>query len=91
MELSKGEYSTSQYIASIGTKQAWKADSRNDVIDLLNEYNLYNQACTLTMSGILSLMNNRSLPHSFKDRLKRLLRKEISCQIEIRRQEEKKR
>lgn len=91
MGLTKGEYSTSQYIASISTKQSWKADNRNDVINLLNEYALYNQACTLTMSGILSLMNNSSLPQGFKERLKKLLRKEISSKIEIRRQEDKKR
>ena len=91
MGLTKGEYSTSQYIASISTKQSWKADNRNDVINLLNEYALYNQACTLTMSGILSLMNNSSLPQGFKERLKKLLRKEVSSKIEIRRQEDKKR
>lgn len=83
MPLTSGEYKTARYSANIGSKSTWKADDRDAVIELLNEFNLYTQACTLTMSGILSLLNNDSLPLAFRERLKNLLRKETSAKIDI--------
>ena len=83
MPLATGEYSTGRYSAKLSPKQNWKTSDRDAVISLLNEYGLYSQACTLTMSGIVSLLNNSALPALFRERLLGLLRKETETKIDI--------
>ena len=76
LNLTPGEYNTGRYTASIGKKSSWKADSREAVIALLREYNLYDRACTLTISGIAALLNSSDIPVDFRDKMKKLLRRE---------------
>lgn len=81
---SPGEYVTGRYSAKIGTSSSWKAIDREAVIALLREYNLYGRACTLTLSGIVSLLGSGYVPEKFKIRLASLLRKEECGKVDIR-------
>lgn len=76
LRLTSGDYNTGRYTAAISRKTAWKAESRKDVITLLNDYGLYERACTLTMSGIISLLNNMDTPAIFREKLRAMLKKE---------------
>ena len=83
LNLTAGEYNTGRYTASLGMKSSWKTDSRDAVISLLREYNLYDRACTLTMSGIVALLNSSDIPVDFREKMKKLLRREEQTTVTV--------
>lgn len=82
LKISDGVYKTKNYTAKINNKTTTKISQREEVLQLLNEYNLQSKALTLTLSGILSLLKDDTVNAEFKIKLNNLLIKESKTLID---------
>jgi len=64
-----GEYSGSQYTAQIKKSSKWEFKDREAVINVLNQFDLYQKALTLTLTGISGVLESSDLSEEARKKL----------------------
>ena len=63
------EYSGGSFTAQVKKNSKWEFKDRQAVIDVLNQFDLYQRALTLTLSGITSVLEAADLPEEARKKL----------------------
>ena len=77
------EYSGSQYTARISKRGKWEFKDRDAVINVLNQFDLYKDALTLTLTGITNVLENPGLPDEARKKLRELAVKKTAPDIKV--------
>ena len=64
-----GEYSGSQYTAQVKKNSKWEFRDREAVIKVLNQFDLYQKALTLTVTGISGVLDSDTLSDEARKKL----------------------
>ena len=64
-----GDYAGSQYTAQVKKSPKWEFRDRDAVIKVLNQFDLYKNALTLTLTGITSVLESADLPEEARKKL----------------------
>ena len=64
-----GEFSGSQYTAQVKKGSRWEFKDREAVIKILNQFELYQKALTLTLTGITNVLDSDALPEEARKKL----------------------
>ena len=78
-----GEYSGSQYIAHVKKNSKWEFKNREAVIKVLNQFDLYQKALNLTLTGITSVLESPDLPEEARKKLLEQAVKKTGMDIKI--------
>ena len=78
-----GEYAGSQYTAKVKKSQKWEFKDRDAVINVLNQFDLYQRALTLTLSGITGVLEAADLPEEARKKLLEQAVKKTGTDIKI--------
>ncbi len=78
-----GEYSGSSYTASVKKGHKWEFRDREAVIKVLNQFDLYQKAMTLTLSGITGVLESEGIPEEARKRLLEQAVKKTSVDIRV--------
>jgi putative RecB family exonuclease len=78
-----GEYSGSSFTAQVKKNSRWEFKDREAVIGVLNQFDLYRKALTLTLSGITSVLDSADLPEEARKRLLEQAVKKTAVDIKV--------
>lgn len=78
-----GEYAGSQYTAQIKKNSKWEFRDREAVIKVLNQFDLYQKALTLTLTGISSVLDSPGLSEEARKKLLEQAVKKTAHEIKI--------
>ena len=78
-----GEYAGSQYTARIKKNSKWEFKNREAVINVLNQFDLYKNALTLTLTGITSVLESAGLAEEARKKLLEQSVKKTGTDIKI--------
>lgn len=78
-----GEYAGSQYTAQVKKNLKWEFRDREAVIKVLNQFELYQKALTLTLTGITSVLESDALPEAARKKLLEQAVKKTAYDIKV--------
>lgn len=78
-----GEYAGSQYTAHVKKNSRWEFKDREAVIKILNQFELYQKALTLTLTGISNVLESDALPDEARKKLLEQAVKKTAYDIKI--------
>lgn len=78
-----GEYAGSQYTARITKNHKWEFRDREAVIGVLNQFDLYQKALSLTLTGIAKVLDGADLPEEARKKLLEQAVKKTAVEIKI--------
>ena len=78
-----GEFAGSSYTAVVKKAHKWEFRDREAVIKVLNQFDLYQKAMTLTLSGITGVLESEAIPEEARKRLLEQAVKKTSVDIKI--------
>ncbi len=78
-----GEYDGSQYTALVKKNSKWEFRDREAVITVLNKFNLYQKALSLTLTGITNVLESDDLPDEARKKLLEQAVKKTATEIKI--------
>ncbi|PIU19799.1 MAG: hypothetical protein COT18_05630 [Elusimicrobia bacterium CG08_land_8_20_14_0_20_59_10] len=84
---SGGEYAGSQYTAKVKKNLKWEFKDREAVIGVLNQFELYQKALTLTLTGIVGVLESDALPEEARKKLLEQAVKKTVYEIKIAKKE----
>ena len=82
-----GEYAGSQYTASVKKNSKWEFKDREAVINVLNKFDLYQRALTLTLTGITNVLESAELPEEARKKLLEQAVKKTAFDIKVAKKE----
>jgi len=77
------EYAGSQYTAQIKKRSKWEFKNREGVIKVLRDFDLYQKALTLTLSGISTVLDSPDLTDEARKKLLELAVKKTATDIKV--------
>jgi len=78
-----GEYAGSQYTAQVKKNSKWEFRDREAVINVLNKFDLYQKALSLTLTGITGVLESADLPEEARKKLLEQAIKKTTHDIKI--------
>ena len=78
-----GEYAGSQYTAHVKKNSKWEFRDREAVIKVLNQFDLYQKALTLTLTGISTVLDSPGLSEEVRKKLLEQAVKKTAHEIKI--------
>jgi len=78
-----GEFAGSQYTAQVKKSSKWEFKNREAVINILNQFELYQKALTLTLTGITNVLESEALPEEARKKLLEQAVKKTAFDIKI--------
>ena len=82
-----GEYSGSQYTARVSKNSKWEFRDREAVIGVLNKFDLYQKALSLTLTGITKVLESDDLPEEARKKLLEQAVKKSALDIKVAKKE----
>ncbi|HBA62130.1 MAG TPA: hypothetical protein DCZ92_15215 [Elusimicrobia bacterium] len=82
-----GEYAGSQYTAQVKKNSKWEFKNREAVIGVLNQFELYQKALTLTLTGIIGVLESEALPEEARKKLLEQAVKKTGYEIKVAKKE----
>lgn len=82
-----GEYAGSQYTALVNKNSKWEFRDREAVIGVLNKFDLYQKALSLTLSGITKVLESEDLPEEARKKLLEQAVKKSALDIKVTKKE----
>lgn len=81
--LKAGEYSGASFTAQIARNQKWEFGKRDAVMDVLNQFDLYQKAMNVTLKGISDVLDSPDLPEGARKKLLELAVRKTVTEIKV--------
>ena len=78
-----GEFAGSQYTAQVKKRSKWEFKDREAVIKILTQFELYQKALTLTLTGITNVLESDALPEEARKKLLEQAVKKTAFDIKV--------
>ncbi|MCM2267557.1 MAG: PD-(D/E)XK nuclease family protein [Elusimicrobiales bacterium] len=78
-----GEYAGGEYSVTVKKNPKWEFRDRQAVIDVLNQFDLYQRALSLTLTGITGVLDSQDIPEAARKKLLEQAVKRTAVDIKI--------